>query len=78
MAEAAAARFGADLGISATGVAGPAEQEGKPVGTIWVGASFGGRTEARHVRGYGNRDHIRAIAATSAMDLGRRLLQTGT
>lgn len=75
LAEGAAEVLGADLGISATGVAGPAEQEGKPVGTIWVGATFGGRTEARHVRGYGDRDHIRGIAATSAMDLGRRLIQ---
>ncbi|MDQ3877437.1 MAG: competence/damage-inducible protein A [Actinomycetota bacterium] len=75
LAEGAALVLNADLGVSATGVAGPAEQEGKPVGTIWVGATFAGRTEARHVRGYGDRDHIRAIAATSALDLGRRLIQ---
>jgi nicotinamide-nucleotide amidase len=75
LAESAAARFGADLGIAATGVAGPNEQDGMPVGTIFVGASLGGRTEARRVRGYGDRDHIRAIAATAALDLGRRLLE---
>ncbi|MFN2595373.1 MAG: competence/damage-inducible protein A [Actinomycetota bacterium] len=75
LAEGAAQVLGADLGVSATGVAGPAEQEGKPVGTIWVGATFGGRTEARLVRGYGDRDHIRATAATAALDLGRRLIQ---
>jgi nicotinamide-nucleotide amidase len=75
LAEGAALVLDADLGVSATGVAGPAEEEGKPVGTIWVGATFGGRTEARLVRGYGDRDHIRAIAATSALDLGRRLIQ---
>jgi nicotinamide mononucleotide (NMN) deamidase PncC len=60
--------------LSATGVAGPSEQDGQPVGTIFVGASFGGRTEVRKVRGYGDRDHVRAIAVTSALDLGRRLL----
>lgn len=76
LAEAAAARFAADLGLSATGVAGPAEQDGRPVGTIYVGAHLGGRTEVRFVRGYGDRDHVRAVAATSAMDLGRRLLQS--
>lgn len=75
LARGAAARFGADLGLSATGVAGPSEQEGKPVGTIFVGATFGGRTEVRHVQGYGDRDHIRALAVNSALDLGRRVLE---
>lgn len=74
MAEAAASKFSADLGLSATGVAGPAEQEGKPVGTIFVGASFGGRTEVRHVMGYGDRTNIRNVAVTAALDLGRRTI----
>lgn len=75
LAEGAALRFGADLGLAATGVAGPSEQEGKPVGTIFVGATFGGRTEVRKVQAYGDRENIRSMAATSALDLGRRLLQ---
>lgn len=75
LAEGAAQRLGADLGVSATGVAGPAEQDGRPVGTIFVGATFGGRTEVRHVKGYGDRDNIRRIAVTGALDLGRRLVQ---
>lgn len=74
MAEAAAMKFASDVGLSATGVAGPSEQEGNPVGTIWVGATFGGKTEARRVRGYGDRDNIRQIAVTAAIDLGRRLI----
>ncbi|MPZ69995.1 MAG: hypothetical protein GEU71_10770, partial [Actinobacteria bacterium] len=61
-------------GISATGVAGPAAQDGHPVGTIFVGAHYKGRTEVRNPRGYGTRDHIRGIAVTSAIDLGRRIL----
>jgi nicotinamide-nucleotide amidase len=73
LAESAASKFSADLGIAATGVAGPSEQEGKPVGTIFVAATLGGRTEVRHVRGYGTRAHIRQIAVTAALDLGRRL-----
>ena len=76
LAEGAALRLGADLGLSTTGVAGPAEEEGKPVGTIFVGATFGGDTQVRHVTGYGDRDHVRRIAVTSALDLGRRLLQS--
>lgn len=75
LAEGAAQRFGADLGLGTTGVAGPSEQEGKPVGTVFVAATLGGRTQVRHVQAYGDRDHIRALAVTSALDLGRRLLQ---
>lgn len=75
LAEGAARVLGADLGIAATGVAGPTEHEGMPVGTILVGAAFGGRTEVRRVRGYGDRDNVRAIAVTAALDLGRRLVQ---
>ncbi len=75
MAVAAAERFNTDLGISATGVAGPAEQDGVAVGTIFVAATFGGRTEVRKVKGYGSRGHIRSLAATAAMDLGRRMVQ---
>ena len=74
LAEGAAQKFSADLAVSATGVAGPAEQEGKPVGTIFIAATYGGRTEARQVRGYGDRANIQAVAVTSALDLGRRLL----
>jgi nicotinamide-nucleotide amidase len=77
LAEAAAAHFGADMGLSATGVAGPTEQDGMPVGTVFVGAAYGGRTEVRHVRAYGDRDHIRQFAVTSTLDLGRRLLHRG-
>ena len=75
MAEAAAERFRADVGVSATGVAGPTEQEGKPVGLVYVGATYNGRTEVRQVRGYGDRASIRRIAANSALDLARRLLE---
>lgn len=74
LAEAAAKRFGADVGVAATGVAGPATQEDKAPGTIFVAAYVGGRAEARFVQGYGNRSHMRAIAANSALDLARRMI----
>lgn len=35
--------LGAKIGISFTGVAGPDEQEGKPVGTVYIGIHFEGR-----------------------------------
>ena len=75
LAEGAALKLGADLGVSATGVAGPAVQDGKPVGTIYVGATFGGTTEVRLVKGYGDRENIRRVAVDAALDLGRRLVQ---
>jgi len=37
MARGVVAATGADFGLSTTGVAGPAQQEGKPVGTVFVG-----------------------------------------
>jgi nicotinamide-nucleotide amidase len=74
MAEGAARRFGADVGLSTTGVAGPAEQEGKPPGTIFVGAFVRGRAEVRRVQGYGNRSNMRVIALNSALDLARRMI----
>lgn len=74
LAEGAARTLGATLGLSATGVAGPAEQEGKPPGTVFVGAFLGGRTEVRRVHAYGDRANIVALAVTAAVDLGRRML----
>ena len=74
MAEGAARVFGANLGISATGVAGPDEQEGKPKGTIYVAAAFEGRTEVKPVTGYGDRGNVRALGVTAALDLARRVL----
>ena len=74
LAEAAAEKFDADLGVAATGVAGPTEQEGKPVGTVYVAAHLDGRSETRFIQGYGDRDNIRQLAANAALDLGRRLV----
>ena len=76
LARGAADVLGADVGISTTGVAGPEPHDGEPVGTIFVGAAWGERVEVRKVRGYGDRENIRALAVTAAVDLARRLLQT--
>ena len=77
LAEAATRAYGADLGLSATGVAGPDPQEGKPPGTVYVGATWKGESQARLVRGYGDRDNVRRLAVTAALDLGRRLVLRG-
>ncbi|MED3563352.1 competence/damage-inducible protein A [Bacillus xiapuensis] len=46
LAENVASLVGADVGISFTGVAGPDEQEGKPVGTVFIGLAIKGRPTA--------------------------------
>lgn len=43
LAENVAALISTDIGISFTGVAGPGELEGKPVGTIYIGIAIKGR-----------------------------------
>jgi nicotinamide-nucleotide amidase len=66
---------GSDVGLSVTGVAGPAEQEGQPVGTVWFGLALPRReTEAVHLRLAGGREQIRQFSTISLMDLLRRRL----
>jgi nicotinamide-nucleotide amidase len=43
LAENVARLFSTDIGISFTGVAGPEELEGKPVGTVYIGIAINGR-----------------------------------
>ena len=75
MAEGVRRLLGADVGLSLTGVAGPDEQDGQPVGTLWVGlARDGGETTAAHFRLPGQRDPMRQMAVISALDLLRRSL----
>ena len=75
MAEGVRRVLGADIGLSVTGVAGPATQEDQPVGPVWFGLALPGReTEAVHVRLPGERLQIRQFACISLMDLLRRRL----
>ena len=75
MAAGAAAALGADVGLSLTGVAGPTEQDGQPVGTVWIGMHLpDGNDESRLFRLAGDRDQIRQIATISALDWLRRSL----
>ncbi|MEO7427919.1 MAG: competence/damage-inducible protein A, partial [Acidimicrobiales bacterium] len=50
MADGVRRLLGADVGLSTTGVAGPAEQEGQPPGTVWLGLAIGDQVDAVHVR----------------------------
>ena len=64
-------RLGADVGIATTGVAGPAEQEGHPPGTVFLGLAHGGRAEALRVRLPGDRHRVREYAVISVLNLLR-------
>ncbi len=75
MAEGACRVMDADVGLALTGVAGPSEQDGQPVGTLFVGLCIDGAVEAAHLRLPGDRDQMRQFATISALNLLRlRLL----
>ncbi|HMQ24685.1 MAG TPA: competence/damage-inducible protein A [Acidimicrobiales bacterium] len=74
MAEGVRARLGADVGIGVTGVAGPAEQEGQPVGTVYLGVAVGDTAEAVGTRLPGDRQRIREFSTISVLNLLRERL----
>ncbi len=74
MAEGVRKLLDTDVGLSVTGVAGPARQEDQPVGTTWLGVALPGGSEAVHVRLPGDRVRVRQLAAISVFDLLRRRL----
>jgi nicotinamide-nucleotide amidase len=64
--------LGADVGIAATGVAGPAEQDDVPVGTVFFGFALPGHpTEALHAQLPGDRVRIRQFATITLLNLLR-------
>jgi len=67
-------RLGADWGLAVTGVAGPDEQEGHPVGTVFVAVAGPDGGEVRELRVPGDRDRVRGLTVTHALDLLRRHL----
>ena len=77
MARGALARFGADVALAITGIAGPGGgTEEKPVGTVcWCARRADGATLARDVRLPGDRTEVRDRSTTVGMHLLRRLLR---
>ena len=67
-------RLGATYGVALTGVAGPDEQEGQPVGTVHVAVTGPDGGAVRSLRLPGDRDRVRALSVTTALDLLRRQL----
>ena len=74
MAVGAARVLGADVGLALTGVAGPAEQDGLPVGTLCIGLSFDGEVSTTTVRLPGQREQMRQFCVINSLDFLRRRL----
>ncbi|MEO8364015.1 MAG: competence/damage-inducible protein A [Ilumatobacteraceae bacterium] len=76
MAQGARKVLGSDIGLALTGVAGPTEQDGQPIGTLCVGlAREDGTTEGRTIHLPGDRDLMRQLSVISALDVLRRSLR---
>ena len=64
MASGVRERFGADLGLAITGIAGPGGgSEHKPVGTVWLGRADAAGSQARHRQFVRGREWVRTFAA---------------
>ncbi|MCB1004609.1 MAG: competence/damage-inducible protein A [Acidimicrobiales bacterium] len=74
MADGVRARLEADVGIAVTGVAGPAEQEGQPVGTVFLGVALGDDVDAIGTKLPGDRQRIREFSTISLLNLLRERL----
>jgi len=75
MAAGARRAFEAGTGLATSGVAGPTEQGGQPVGTVCLAVADAADTVATTMRAPGDRAQVRAWAATLALDLLRRRLE---
>jgi PncC family amidohydrolase len=60
--------FGSSCAVSFTGVAGPSEVEGKPVGTVHIGIACGDHHQAFGARFEGEPDDIRLQAISAAAE----------
>ena len=76
MAEGARRVLHADVGLALTGVAGPSEQDGMPIGTLCVGIALPDGTTTRTLRMPGAREQMRQMSVISALDLLRRQLHS--
>jgi nicotinamide-nucleotide amidase len=74
MASGAARIFGASVGLGITGVAGPTEQDGMPVGTVFCGVTIDGSSSVTELHLPGDRERVRWYSTVSVLDLLRRAL----
>ena len=75
MASGAQRVLGASVGLALTGVAGPDEQDGEPVGTLCVGVAFpNGQAFSTRSQLPGQRDQMRQFSVITALAFLRKLL----
>jgi nicotinamide-nucleotide amidase len=75
MAEGARRVLGADVGLGITGVAGPDEEDGQPVGTVFTALVMpGSQTLVTDLHLPGDRPRVRQYTVISVLDLLRRAL----
>ena len=75
MAEGACRVLGCDVGVATTGVAGPAEQEGLPAGTVFFATTLDGVTETGMIRFPFDRERTRQFTVITVLaNLRRRLI----
>jgi nicotinamide-nucleotide amidase len=78
MAEGVRDRLGADWGASTTGVAGPAPQDGQPVGTVFVAVAGPDGAVVAALRLTGDRDGIRRASVAAVLELLAEELRRST
>jgi nicotinamide-nucleotide amidase len=67
LASGARQRMESDYGIGVTGVAGPGEQDGRPVGEVFIAISSRSHVKAKRYQLVGNREEIRMATVASAI-----------
>jgi nicotinamide-nucleotide amidase len=79
LAEGIRERCCCSLGLSITGIAGPAVTEGpdasKPVGLVFIGLADGEDTQVKQFMIPGDRERVRLWATQHALEMVRRMLQ---
>lgn len=79
MAEGVRKALSADVGLALTGVAGPDELEGEPVGTVILGFALGDTpAESVRLRMPGGRDQVRQFATITALNMLRLRVMAAT
>lgn len=69
MARGVRARLRSTWGIATTGVAGPDDQDGRPVGTVWVAVAGPVHVETRELALGGDRSAIRGASCDAALSV---------